>query len=198
MKKKSLSIVVTVLLILSTILCFFIIIQAALNQSVSLFGYHFFYVTTGSMEPNIPVGSVVVTHRSKEQYEKGDVITFTSRDSAIYGRPNTHRIVGIEQSGAEVSYITRGDANSSPDNNPVPASDVIGKVILSFTAAPIRGLFSVLETKFGFVLLILVPLMLITVGCIKDFSHEYKEQLKSMEKELRQMQSQENQKDGKE
>lgn len=169
---------VTFLLIFSTVLCFIVIFKAAISKEVSFFGYRLFYVTTGSMEPTVPVGAVILVHESREPYQIGDIITFYSKDRAIYGRPNTHRVVGIQKENGQVFYNTRGDANSSPDIEPISSDDVIGRLVWQTGAVPFVGnLIAFLGTRFGFVLLILLPLLLITVGCIKDFTREYKKEL---------------------
>ncbi|NCB75130.1 MAG: signal peptidase I [Clostridia bacterium] len=185
-RKKVISITVNFLLIISTVLCFAVIFQAATSSKVSVFGFRFFYVTTESMAPTIPAGSLTAVKKSGA-YEAGDVITFTSRDSAIYGSANTHRIIGVQNEDGATEYITQGDANSFADALPVPEGDVIGKVVWHTGKMAIIGkLIALLGTRFGFVVIILLPLLLITAACVRDFSREYKKELKRMAEEIRQ------------
>lgn len=83
-------------------------------------------VLSGSMEPTIPTGAVVVT-RAEAAYAAGDVITF--RDGAEANVPTTHRIVEVLTTGDTISYVTRGDANETNDFVSVPHMRVLGKVI---------------------------------------------------------------------
>lgn len=109
-------------------------------------------VQSGSMEPAIPTGSVVVIAPSSA-YAVGDVITF-GKDSAR-DVPTTHRIAEVTDTG----FITKGDANEERDVNPVPAGDVIGKVYLH---VPYAGFVLDFARKpLGFALLIGLPALLI-------------------------------------
>lgn len=93
-----------------------------------VFGFDIYTVITGSMEPKIPVGSLVyVKGIAPEEVEEKDVIAFYGgRDSSVI---ITHRVVANSEIMGE--FITKGDANKTKDMNPVPYSDYIGKVELS-------------------------------------------------------------------
>src|SRR3972149_10295523 len=80
-----------------------------------------FVVSSGSMAPAIPTGSVVVVAPQTE-YKFGDVITFYN--SASKKETTTHRVVG----NPDGQYRTAGDANDSVDPGPIPAERVIGSV----------------------------------------------------------------------
>ena len=94
-----------------------------------LFGYHIYSVVSGSMEPAIPTGSLVyIRETAPEDVEADDVIAFySSADSASI---ITHRVV--ENRVLMGEFITKGDANHTEDMNPVPYSNLIGKVVRSF------------------------------------------------------------------
>jgi signal peptidase len=85
-----------------------------------LYPFQAFYVRSGSMSPAIPVGALVVaTRASAGDLRPGDVIVFHRPD-----RPEmmiVHRIAAIEDSGAGPVFVTKGDANGSPDGWQVPA-----------------------------------------------------------------------------
>lgn len=90
-------------------------------QQPMIFGYGYATVETGSMEPNIPVGSLIVI-KDTDDYQKGDVITYTDyRNLSI-----THRVMSNEDG----VIVAKGDANTIAD--PEFTEDaVIGEVILS-------------------------------------------------------------------
>lgn len=84
-----------------------------------VFGYSYFSVVSGSMDPYIEVGDEVVIKLTKD-VKVNDVITFTE-DGAIV----THRLMEIDGE----TIITKGDNNNSYDE-PGNINDIIGKVAL--------------------------------------------------------------------
>ena len=73
-----------------------------------------FTVLSGSMQPTIPVGAVVVaTPVPAASLHLGDVITFEAPNHP--GRLITHRIRQIAQTPAGPVFTTQGDANPAPD-----------------------------------------------------------------------------------
>ncbi len=80
--------------------------------------FDFFYIKTGSMEPELPVGTVViVTPRARPRI--GDVFAYEN-----HGRIVIHRIVDTKDGG----YIFQGDANPSPDGTVAGEEQMVGKV----------------------------------------------------------------------
>ena len=82
-------------------------------------GIRAFTVLSGSMEPAVPTGSIVLVDTHKEP-KKNDIITFRLGDDY-----DTHRMIGKEREG----YITKGDANKNADFQTVPSQEVTGVVI---------------------------------------------------------------------
>ena len=95
-------------------------------------GYQVYSVISGSMEPAIPVGSLVyISQMEPGDVQAEDVIAFYGgRDSAAI---ITHRVV--ENQVLMGQFITKGDANQAADINPVPYSSFIGKVARSIPHA---------------------------------------------------------------
>src|SRR3989338_8466885 len=85
-------------------------------------------VQSGSMEPAIKTGALVVIKPSDE-YRVDDVIMFGEDTKTKV--PTTHRIVADEVRSGVFYYTTKGDANEDPDPQQVPQSEVIGKVLFS-------------------------------------------------------------------
>lgn len=113
-------------------------------------------VQSGSMEPHIPTGSLVVI-KPAQSYAVGDVITFNKQGPV----PTTHRIAGIEGSGEDTRFVTRGDANEEADPGVVPQARVLGKVVLSL---PYVGyILHAARQPMGFALLIALPAFLVIV-----------------------------------
>jgi signal peptidase len=111
-------------------------------------------VLTGSMEPAISVGSVVVIKPvDPEALRVGDVICFRFSDSMLM----THRIVGVTEEG----FVTKGDANEDFDVGVLAKENVVGVVVFVF---PFVGhLASFVRMPVGFVLLLVVPASLVIV-----------------------------------
>lgn len=129
----------------------------------TIMGYGFMRTLTGSMEPAIPVHSFIVVDTDNSQaYQVGDIITFHSSDDALEGSLNTHRIVAVEAAadGTPV-YRTKGDANPVEDAAPVPAADVVGRVV--FVSAGLGVVASLLTNPLLFFPLIVVPLIVLLV-----------------------------------
>ena len=80
-------------------------------------------VTTGSMQPAINPGDIVLSAPPEEgvRLDAGTVITF--EDPARPGELITHRIETVNPDG---SYTTRGDANSSADSYQVEQDELTG------------------------------------------------------------------------
>lgn len=84
-------------------------------------------VLTGSMSPDIPVGSVVIDRPvDPGTLHVGDIATYQKAPGVpVY---ITHRIVKIDASKTPTMFTFKGDANRGPDMAPVPASAIRGKV----------------------------------------------------------------------
>ncbi len=86
-----------------------------------LAGYRFFVVMTGSMEPGLMPGDIVVSYPSNN-YSVGDTIVYVYRGSVV-----VHRIESIEGDG---TIYTRGDANDDIDPWFITREDIVGRVVL--------------------------------------------------------------------
>ena len=115
--KKVLKRILYILVIV--ILGIIIILNLCSLSNMSLFGYRIFKIATGSMEPYLKVGDVVLI-KDYDEYKVSDVITYKKDNAYI-----THRILYSE--GNEI--VTRGDANNTNDE-PIKKDSVVGKVIL--------------------------------------------------------------------
>ena len=87
------------------------------EQMPLVLGFGSAVIVSGSMEPTIEVGDVIVI-RVQNSYGVGDIVTF--RDSSYI----THRIVEKTLNG----YITQGDANNVRDRE-IEDSHIVGKVV---------------------------------------------------------------------
>ncbi|AMB60560.1 hypothetical protein AWU67_13970 [Microterricola viridarii] len=84
-------------------------------------------ILTGSMEPDMPPGTIVVVKPQPfDQIRQGDVITYQIES----GKPMvvTHRVVGVDVVAGETRLVTQGDANDAPDALSVREVQVKGVV----------------------------------------------------------------------
>lgn len=122
-------------------------VLTAMSNSSVLGQYRSFLVQSGSMEPSIMTGDIIIV-KSSFQYLKNDVVTFEDYQQ----RRVTHRIVDIQNNN---NITTKGDANRSSDSENITVKQIIGKVIL---VIPKLGyLVSFSKSLPGFLFLIVIP-----------------------------------------
>jgi len=99
------------------------------DGQLGFLGYPVMSVLSGSMDPVIKTGDLVVDNKltlaQAANLHPGQIISF--RASAGSTQIFTHRIVGVEQvPGGGVGYVTKGDANDSRDAPVTPSTNVVG------------------------------------------------------------------------
>lgn len=132
-------------------------------------------VMSGSMEPEIKVGSVIfVTKTDISKLRERDIITFNATDSPEMSV--THRIAEIVIKDGKTIFRTKGDANKTADATEVPAQSVKGKVLF---ALPFLGYVSVFVKKpLGFILLVILPALLLIINEIFNIKKTIEEEVK--------------------
>ncbi len=141
------------------VILLFLVLSAVFFFTAPFFGWKTEIVLSGSMEPSIPTGSVVITRPvAPESIQVGDVIIY----SFLYGPGlTTHRVVKIESDNG-LKFITKGDANRDPDPNPVLPVQVGGMVALDI---PYAGyLIAFIRTPLGLLVCLIIPAALLLVG----------------------------------
>ncbi len=179
--KKKLNIIVTAILIFAISICVIATVQIISGNQPKFLNYSFYYVLSGSMEPTIETNAhIVVKDVDTDTLEVGDIITFLSEDNAIYGSANTHRIVEITTDDDGITcFITQGDANLVADELPVYEDQICGKVVFYTKAFYwISVFFDFIQTGFGFVTVIIFPLMIVVYYYVKDFTKSVNKYIK--------------------
>ena len=119
LKKILLTLIIIFLVPLVTFNVYNFVSIKLLHKDLALIdGYAVLEVISGSMEPTIKIGDLIVINTNEENYGIGDIITF--RD--INGSFVTHRIISIEDN----VMVTQGDANDSVDEE-MSVSSIVGK-----------------------------------------------------------------------
>jgi len=154
--------VLFILILLAALIVSVVAIQSkATGTTPSIGDYQLLKVVSGSMEPTIHTGSVVVIKKiDPKQLKIGDVVTFKSVE--YNAQLVTHRISKIENTAMNgLIFTTRGDANDSEDLTPLPASQVTGIAVFSI---PLIGyIMNFIQTREGLLLLIIFPCLLLAV-----------------------------------
>lgn len=129
--------------------------------------YKILIVQSGSMEPKIKIGSIVVV-KPADNYEIGQVITVKDMDNPKI--TVTHRLVEIKNENGREIYITKGDANNVPDRGGVEKDQIIGKVLFN---VPYAGYaVAVAKKPYGFAALVIIPALIIIFDQVKKIIGE--------------------------
>ena len=125
--KKIIKIIVNIftgflLLLLALVLYGKAVLTFGNNIFPNYFGYTFFEVASGSMEPTLKINDVIIVKITKDNLNKGDIIAFYNGKTVI-----THRIVFVEGNIITV----KGDNNNVVDK-PITKEQVIGKIVKIF------------------------------------------------------------------
>lgn len=185
--QRRISILVTILLILAVLLCLYVAIQVMSNGYVNIGGFILFRVVTGSMEPTIPTGALLVTQQVDiESVRLDDIICFRTQETAIWGSIVTHRVVEVFQGGnSGVLLRTQGDANLVADGYFVDHRNFVGKVIWhTGDDSVLASIFSFFTNKVGFLGCIVFPCLLFAGLILRDCVGNIRQELHNALEEL--------------
>ena len=110
--------------------CLTMAFREKMTGELSFFcGYKPVYIESGSMEPSIRTGEVILIKKcGYENIREGDILLF--RTGQGYA---AHRFVGIDRealmAGQSSYLITKGDANSIEDPDRLDPENIEGKVV---------------------------------------------------------------------
>jgi len=159
-----LSIAITVCIVaFSLVVTLDIIISRKNGGTPKIGNFTVYEIVSGSMEPHIPVGSIVIDRITDAKTLKiGDVISFYNKSSGS-SIVVTHRIDDIyKQSNGQIVFTTKGDANKTSDSNPVTAENIIGRVGIHI---PYVGYaINFVTTKAGLFITVIGPLMILLIA----------------------------------
>ncbi len=120
--------------------CWTLIWLALWSLAPAALGWAPVVVTSGSMEPALPIGSIVHVDDSVDKSSVGAGAIITFDDPAVPGRRVTHRVTGVERAEGDgvVAFRTKGDANSAVDSMLVPVANVDGvaRLVVPYAGLP--------------------------------------------------------------
>ena len=192
--KKILNIIknVVVWLIVVLAVCMMIFTVVSVNtfdrNDRSLFGYKAFIVLSDSMsKTDFNAGDLVfVKQVDPATLKEGDIIAYTSQNTANYGETVTHKIRTLtKDANGDPGFITYGTTTDTDDEVIVTYPYILGKYQGRIPKA--GTFFNFLKTTPGYVVCILVPFLLLILiqglNSIKLFRRYRKERMEEMEEE---------------
>ena len=106
---------------------------AAVAGGPALVGMRSFAVLSGSMEPVLSTGDVVVVQPvTPRAVRVGDIVTFT--DPQRRERRITHRVRSVHITGERARFVTKGDANDSAERWQMDADGKLGRAVYRIPA----------------------------------------------------------------
>lgn len=161
-------------LLLSTVARFYLILMGALAACAlvpMLFGLSGSVIQSGSMEPHISTGDVVLSHPVplKAPAPMGRVITFRAPVGSAKSGLVLHRLVAANKNG---TLVTAGDANHNPDSTPLARRNIISQACLLI---PWVGLPSYWVTTGAFLPLgiwVLLTMVALMIGAVDAASRQ--------------------------
>lgn len=124
-------------------------------------GYCPLIVLTGSMEPEISSGDLIICKQiNGDDVKIGDVIAFFDPDSTGQA-VLTHRVTEVVNEDGALKFRTKGDANNAEDKSLVPADDLVGIYRSKLSGAGNVAMF--MQTTAGLVVCVVLPLILLVV-----------------------------------
>lgn len=174
MIKKIFKICSTALFSLLLIITILLVIIKFMGESYSFFGYNAYYVLTGSMEPEIMAGDVIFSKSVEDAstLQVGDVITYNGRVGAVKDKSITHEIRDIREENGELVFVTQGVANPVADP-PITSDQIVSKMVCK--SSFLGDIVSVVNSKYGFLLIIILPLAVFMTGEVVSLVRTYKE-----------------------
>lgn len=139
--------------VLFVILIFFILLNILSMNNKSLFGFRIYRVISGSMQPALQIGDVIIIKKANNYAEK-DIITYDNGLTTI-----THRIKSIN--GDEI--ITEGDANDAPDK-PITKDRILGKYFFRISTFSVFSIMLTGKTIYLIMVLVLFAILLFAIS----------------------------------
>lgn len=132
------------------------------DKIASIFGYKAFVISSGSMEPTLNIGDIVIIKETKqEQISKGNIITFRKDGYNI-----THRINDIIEKDGEKYYQTKGDKNTTNDADLVKYEEIEGVYV--FKIDKIGSIITYAQNTTTIIIIICVIYLIYRISAEKD------------------------------
>lgn len=167
---KALEVLASLILVLAVVLVFNVMMQVKEKGYVTIGGFSTFRVATGSMEPTIMTGALLICEEEEiEDIEVNDIICFKSSSQIMKGAVITHRVTEIKTVHGVTRLTTRGDANTVEDGFYVTEDNLIGKVVwYSGSTNFLAKALSFMNSSIGFISCIVFPVLVVCIFVMRE------------------------------
>ena len=184
------NIVVWLIVALAACMMVFTVVSVATFDRAdrNLFGYKAFIVLSDSMsKTDFNAGDLVLVKAvDPATLREGDIIAYTSQNSANYGETVTHKIRKITtDANGDPGFVTYGTTTDTDDETIVTYPYVLGKYEKHIPK--VGTFFQFLKTTPGYIVCILIPFLLLILSegirCIRLFRNYKAEQQAELQAE---------------
>ncbi len=184
--KKFLKILSYSINVIFVIIIISLVYQKINDETANVFGYSLFVVQTGSMEPVINVGDVIVCKTvDPKDVKNGDIITYQGLEGTFAGKIITHVVVEDPYYEDGLWYYQTSGIYEDATNDPlIDETQLIG--IYCFEVIPLTIISNALSTRLGIMTLITIPFCVVIIAQIIKVA-------KSMKTEAEENEGEENQ-----
>lgn len=189
--KKTLNIIKTVITWLIVVLAVGMMIFTIVSVTTfdrndrALFGYKMYIVRSDSMSAtDFSAGDLILVKEvDPATLQAGDIVAFTSQNSANFGETVTHKIRSLTTDDkGQPAFVTYGTTTGTDDETVVTYSYVLGKY--QKTIPGVGKFFQFLKTTPGYIICIFLPFFLLIVfegaNCVRLFKQYKGEQQKEL------------------
>ncbi len=159
MIRKILNCIGYVLVAVFVIALVYVFAARVTGKTPKVFGYGILRVQTGSMEPHIEIGDVILIKETEpSKLSKGDVISYHGTQGELAGKLITHQIISepYEEDG-RYFFTTQGTAHGTIPDPEIDDTQISGKVLC---VIPLLGsLFDFFTHWYGYLAFILLLLV---------------------------------------
>lgn len=186
-REKRTAVVSTAILVMAVVLCIVVVSQVLSKGYVSVGGYSMFRVSTGSMEPELSIGTLLVSKQTPiSDIAVNDIVNYRAKSSSMLGMVITHRVISIQQGAdGEIYLETKGDANQYPDASYVEQKNLIGKVVYRTEEGNVFAtLLGILTSPVGFLACIVLPCLAFGMFTVRDCIKNVQKEIDLMSRQL--------------
>lgn len=165
--------IIKTILVIALLLIFAVIaIQRLSNNKVTVGGYGIYTIVSESMVPEYNLQDMLFAKKTDPADIKvGDDVVYLGEKDDFKDKIVTHRVIKKRYDGNQYSFTTKGIANPIEDPE-ITGDQIYGKVVLKSTV--LSTISKIINTTYGFYIVIFVPFVIIITLEIIDTVNERK------------------------
>lgn len=165
--------IIKAILTIALLLVFAVIaIQRISHNKVTVGGYGIYTIVSESMVPEYQLQDMLFAKKTDPaDIEIGDDVVYLGEKDDFKDKIVTHRVIKKNYDGTQYTFITKGIANPIEDPA-ITGNQIYGKVVLKSTV--LSTISKVINTTYGFYIVIFVPFVIIITLELIDTVNERK------------------------